>query len=890
MVKTTTTTRFRFWLWLIRAIGVIVPSRLRVDWRQEWEAELRCRELLLAEWDKLNWKNKLDLVRRSLGAFRDALLLQPQRLEDEMFQDLRFGLRLLLKTPVFTAIAVLTLALGIGANATIFSVVNAIWLRPLPYPEADQVALVLHRNTKRGVDFELTPAGFFDLRRESKSFARLAAYVSQDFNLTGPGEPERLRGQLVSASLFPLLKVSPVAGRALKEDDDREGAPRVVMLSNGLWQRRFGAGPDVIGQTLTLDDQSYTIVGVMPAGFDFPDKRTELWAPIAFDPKAANDRGTYYLSCLARLNQGVTLTTAQSELDGIADNLTQAYPRSNTDLSFNVVSLHQNLVSGFKQALLVLLGTVAFVLLIACVNVANLLLARAAVRQKELAVRAALGAGRLRLIRQLLTESTLLALCGGALGLLIAVWGIQALKLISPAGPDAIARLDEVSLDWRVLGFTFGVSCLTGIIFGLAPALHISKPDLQYTLKEGGRGFVGARGQRLRGLLVITEIALSLVLLVGAGLLIRSFIRLQRVDVGFNPERLLTMRVEMSDSKAKDLARRVSFYQEVIERVESLPGVEAVGMVNAAPIVTPGIRAFVTIEDKPDPPPGQPQLTNCRVVSPDYFRALGVPLRAGRSLTAEDNTQASPVAVINQEMARRYWDDDDPVGKRFKFGPRASTAAWLTVTGVVGDMRQAGLNAAPLPELYTPVTQAHVPWARPRFIFIRAAGDPMSLVAAVKSQIWAADKDQAICAVSTMEEIVADSLAARRFNLWLLGAFAALALVLASIGIYGVISYAVSQRRREIGLRMALGAGNRDILRLIVGHGLVLTLSGVATGLAASAVLTRLLSALLFDVSPTDPPTFAAVALLLTGVAVLACYLPARRATKVDPMVALRYE
>ena len=804
-----------------------------------------------------------------------------------LLQDLRYGARMLVKRPGFTAIAVLTLALGIGANTAIFSVVNAVWLRPLPYPEAEQLALVSHRNTKREGNFELTPASYLDLRKQNKSFEQIAVFVSRDFNLTGTDEPERLQGQVVSGALFALLRVSPIAGRVFSEADERDGAPGVVLLSYEMWQRRFSAEANIIGQTLTLDDQSYTVVGVMPPGFAFPIKGTEIWAPPAFPATAANDRGSFYLSGIARLTPGATLEAAQSELDVIARTLSQAYPQSNTDLGFSVVSLHESLVSGFKQALFVLLGAVAFVLAVACVNVANLLLARAAVREKELAIRAALGAGRGRLMRQLLTESTLLAICGGALGLLLAVWGVEALKLINPG---TIARLDEVSLDWRVFGFTVAVSFLTGVIFGLAPALQISKPNLQQTLKEGGRGLTDARGQRLRELLVITEVALSLVLLVGAGLLIRSFIRLGTVDLGFKPEGLLTLRVEMSESKAQDSTRIATFYQEVIERVQSLPGVEAVGVVNAVPIVTPGVRSAIVVEDKPDPPPGQPQLANYRVVSPDYFRTLSVPLLKGRLLSTQDNAQSPLGAVINQAMARRYWDDEDPVGRRFKFGSRAANTPWLTVTGVVGSIRQVGLSSDPFPEFYTPFTQAFARWARPRVLCIRATGDPTSLIAAVRNQIWAIDKDQTTHAVQTMEEIVAHWLAPRRFNLLLLGVFAALALVLASVGIYGVISYAVSQRTREIGVRIALGAGRRDILRLIVRQCLVLTLGGVAGGLIASLVLTRLLATMLFDVSPTDPATFASVALLLGFVALLACWIPARRAMNVDPMVALRYE
>ena len=806
----------------------------------------------------------------------------------DLWQDLRFGARMLRKQPGFTLIAVLTLALGIGANTAMFSVINAVLLRSLPYAEAEQLVLVWHRNMKQGDNSFLSSGNYLDLQRQNQSFAQMAAINDHDFSLTGRGEPERLQGQSVSAALFRLLQVAPAIGRDFTEEDDREGATRVVILSHGLWQRRFGSQTDMIGQTLTLNELPYTVVGVMPPGFAVPEGNAELWTPVAFSADAANDRGSFYLSALARLKPGVTLATAQSEADVIARNLEHSYPKSNTDLGFSIVSLHEFMVRDSRQALWVLLGAVALILLIACVNVANLLLARAATREKELAVRAALGSARGRLIRQLLTESALLAFCGGALGLLLAAWGVQALKLISPTGPNAMARLEEVNLDWGVLGFTLGIACLTGLIFGLAPALQLSRPDLQHTLKEGGRGSSSAAGQRLRGLLVVAEVALSLVLLIGAGLLIRSFIRLQNVDPGLQTERLLTLNIVMSQARAQDLASITNFYQQVVERVQALPGVEAASVATVAPIVTSGRRSPVAIEDKPDPPPGIFQVANNRVVSPDYFRTLGVPLRTGRLLSAQDNAQATAVAVINQAMARHFWGDEDPIGKRFKIGERASKAPWLVVVGVVGDVRQAGLNSEPLPELYTPFTQEHQRFVRPRVLFVRTAGDPLDLIAAVKSQIWAVDKDQPINDVRTMDEIVSGSLALRRFNLLLLGVFAALALVLASVGIYGVISYAVSQRTREIGVRMALGAQPRDILKLIVSQGLVLTLGGVATGLLAAFVLTRWLESLLFDVSTTDPLTFAGLALLLTLVALLACYVPARRATKVEPIVALR--
>ncbi len=872
---------------LIKLVGVIVPRRLRADWRQEWEAELHHHESLLDQWRR----NRRELLLHSLGSLRDALLLQPKRLEDEMVQDLRYGIRLLLKTPAFTFVAVLTLALGIGANTTIFSVVNAVLLRPLNYKEADRLVQVWHRNVSTPAaqrqNIELTPANFLDLRAQNQVFKHLAAFVSHDFNLTGMGEPERLQGWQVSASLFPMLAVAPIAGRVFTEAEDRDGAEKVAVLSHELWQRRFGGQSGVIGSKLTLDDLSYTVVGVMPPGFGFPVKGAELWAPLAFSPDERNARSSFYLNGIARLKAGVTLEQTQAEMDAVAQRLELAHPKSNTGMRFHTNDLREGMVGNVKLILWVLAGAVGFVLLIACVNVANLLLARAAAREKELAVRAALGAGRLRLARQMLTESSLLALLGGTAGLLFAFWGLRALKAINPG---TIARLDEVALDWRVLGFTFGLSLLAGLIFGLAPAMQISTLNLNQTLNEGGRESSGARSRRLRGLLVVAEVALSLVLLVGAGLLVRSFLRLQSVDLGFNPDRLLTMRVDLSSAKSQQLPQIVNFYQQVIEKVRALPGVESASVVNAAPIITPGMRSAIVIEDKPDPLPGQPMLANNRVISPDYFQTMKIPLLAGRALTGQDQANTPEAVVINQMMARRYWGDENPVGKRIKLGPRGSKLPWLTVAGVVGDIRQAGLSADPLPEFYTPFTQPHAPWARPRVLVIRAAGDPANLVSAMKSQIWSVDKDQPIFAIRTMEEILDRWLATRRFNMLLLGVFASLALVLAAVGIYGVISYTVSLRAREIGVRIALGASARDILRLVVGHGMFLTLLGVALGLAASFGLTRFLANLLFGVQPTDPLTFAGISLLLALVALAACYLPARRATKVDPLVVLRSE
>jgi putative ABC transport system permease protein len=810
---------------------------------------------------------------------------------ETLIQDLRFGLRMLQKNPGFSLIAILTLALGIGANTAIFSVVNAVLLRPLPYRDAEQLVMVWHRNVNQGGlqagNFELSPANFLDLQKQNQSFAQIAAFVNHDFNLTSGGEPERVMGWQTSSTLFDVLGIAPVMGRGFTANDDRDGAEPVVVISHGFWQRRFGGQANALGQTLRLDERNVTVIGVLPPGFEFPVKGSDLWMTLSMNAGQANARAAFVLSAVARLKSGVTMAQASSEMETISLSLESAFPRSNAGVRFAVEPLRERQGGNARTTLYLLLGAVGCVLLIACVNVANLLLARAAVRERELALRAALGAGRQRLLRQMLTESALLSLLGGGGGLLLAWWGVRALRVLDPGG---LVRLDQVSLDGRVLSFTLGVSLLTGVLFGLAPALQSSRLNLNQALKEGGRGTAGKADNRLRGAFVIAEVALSLVLLVGAGLLIRSFVHLLNVDTGFRPERLLTLRVELSQAKVQDPAQAAGFYQQVLERIQALPGVEAASVVNALPIATPGMRSSLTFEDQPDSPPGQPQLGNNRVVSPDYFRSLGIPLLGGRTLTVQDNASAPPVAVINQSLARRYWGAENPLGKRFKLGVRNAASPWLTVVGVVGDVRQEGLSNAPLPEFYTPFTQAHARMARLRVLAVRTTGDPLALAGAIKSAIWAIDRDQTIYEVQTMDAIVAKWLAPRRFNLVLLGVFAAFALVLAGVGIYGVISYTVTQRTKEIGVRMALGASRLDIVRLVVRQGMLLTAAGIALGLAASLALTRFIAGFLFEVRAYDPLTLIGVTLLLTAVACFACWLPARRAAKVDPLIALRHD
>ena len=807
------------------------------------------------------------------------------------WQDLRYGMRMLAKNPGFTVVAVLALALGIGANSAIFSVVNSILLNPLPYPNPERLVMVWEENTKAGYPRD-TPAAanYIDWRDQSQSFEGMAAMAEQNFNLTGTGDPEKIQGKRVSASLFTLLGVEPRLGRSFLPEEDQPGGNRVVLLSHGLWQRRFGANEKIIGQQLTLNGESYTVVGVMPAHFRFPAREDELWVPIAFTQEEAANRGRHYLQVLARMKPGVALEQAQAEMNTIATRLQQQYPNQNVDLGVAVTPLHEQLVGDIKPALLVLLGAVGFVLLIACANVANLLLARAAVRQKEITIRVALGASRLRLLRQFLTESVLLAALGGGVGLLLSLWGISLLKNFIP---ESISQVEVINIDGRVLLFTLGVSLLTGLIFGLAPALQASSFNLNETLKEGGRdSAAGSRGNRVRALLVIAEVAVSLILLIGAGLLINSFLRLRNVDPGFRANNLLTMQVDLPAFKYPDHARRTAFYNELLGRLENVPGVKSAAVTTNLPLYRQGNSIGISVEGIPDPAPGQgkrPTIAT-RVVSPHYFQTMGIALLQGRGFSEQDRVDSPSVAVINETMARRFWPDQDPTGRRITPGSPTSTDPndWLTIVGVVKDVRQFELVAEPKPQMYLSYTQAG--FFAPRDLVVSTDLDPISLAAAVRKTVWEVDRDQPVSNIRTMEEIVSESVARQRFSMMLLGIFAALALVLAAVGIYGVMSYSVAQRTREFGIRMALGARRSDVLKLTVGGGLKLVLIGVAIGLVASFILTRVMSSLLFGVSATDPLTFISISLVLVVVALLASLVPALRATRIDPMEALRYE
>jgi len=806
---------------------------------------------------------------------------------DTLLQDVRFGARVLARNKGFTAVAVLTLALGIGANTAIFSVVNAVLLRPLPYENSHELVQIWGTQPQLNTA-PMSPANFLDWREQNRVFERVAAYTGQNFNLSGVDEPERIRATRVSADLFELLRVRPTLGRAFLAEEDQHGGHRVVILSHALWQRRFGANPEIIGKTLTLNDQSYVVVGVMPPDFSFPRTTTEMWTPIAFSPGERGTRNTNYISVIARLKPGVTLEQARSEMEALARQQQEQYPEANAGIGVKLISYKEQVVGDTRPILLLLLGAVGFVLLIACANVANLLLARAAGRRKEMAVRSALGAGRRRVIRQLLTESVLLALVGGGLGLLLALWGINLLVALQPAN---IPRLAEVRIDRGVLLFASALSLLTGIAFGLAPALQATKLDLNGALKEGGKGTgEGAGRQRLRSILIVSEIALSLVLLIGAGLTIKSFWRLMQVDPGFNPENALTMVVSLPATRYAEPGRQVAFFRQAIERVSNLPGVDAAGVTTDIPLFGGNSTGF-NVEGHPPYAPGQRPLAEYRSVSPGYFRAMGIPLLRGRTFTEQDGVDAPGVVIINETLARRYFPGEDPLGKRLGFsGP----TDWREIVGVARDTRNYGLDEEVKPEAYMPYTQSAPSYLAGSIsgmiLVARTASDPQSMSAAIKREVQGLDGNLPVYNIKTMEQYLAESIAQRRFNMLLLTVFAGVAVLLAAVGLYGVMSYMVSQRTREIGLRMALGAQARDILGMAVRQGLVLIIIGIGVGLAGALALTRVMSGLLYGVSTTDPATFAAIVLLLALASLIACYIPARRATRVDPLTALRYE
>ncbi|HSE36684.1 MAG TPA: ABC transporter permease, partial [Blastocatellia bacterium] len=714
------------------------------------------------------------------------------------------------------------------------------------------------------------------------SFEKLAAINRAAYNLVaGDAEPERLRGARVSAGLFEMLGANPSHGRTFMDEEDQPGRENVVILSGSLWKRRFGSDPNIIGQSLTLSAAPYTVIGIMPVTFHFPDRDTELWTPIAFTARQAQQHGSHYLSVIGRLKPEVTVQQADVEMKSIAARLAEQHPGSNAGWSTNVFPMQEYEVRDIKPGLIFLLGAVALVLLIACANVANLLLARSTARQKEMAIRSALGASRWRVVRQLLTESLLLALLGGGVGLLVAFWGMESLLALAP---EDLPRIKDVALDSRVLGFTLVVTLLTGVIFGLAPALQASSPNLNETLKEAGRGTTAGR-HRVRNSLVIVEVALALMLLVCSGLMIRSFIRLQRVDPGFNPNNALTVNISLPGRKYPNSDNHLAFFSQLVERTSALPGVVAAGLSQSLPIQDDYLLGF-NIQGRPPVSPGEGKSTNYYAVTPDYFTAMGIPLLRGRLFTERDNNNAPPVAIINETMAKQYFPDEDPIGKGINV-TQGPAEKFREIIGIVGDVKQYGL-ARPSPlQTYEPYIQ--MPFSVGTLV-VRTEGNPAALSGAIRSEVLAIDKEQPVSRVRTLDQIVSGSVQQQHFLMLLVGVFAAVALILAAVGLYGVMNYAVTQRTHEIGIRMALGASGGNVLKLIVGHGMMLAFIGVAIGLAGAFALTRLIETLLFSISTTDPLTFAGISVLLTGVALVACLAPARRAIKVDPMLALRHE
>ena len=809
-----------------------------------------------------------------------------------MSTDLRYAIRVLLKSPVFTLVAVVTLALGIGVNSAIFSVVNAIVLRPLPYADSEKLMVVwgnLHKTDLE--EIEISALEFRDFREQCQAFEQIAAYSTDGFNLTGVDQPERLRGAAISANLFSTLGLQPRLGRDFLADEDKAGNDDRVILSYALWQRRFGGDPAAVNKTIQLDGRTVTVVGVMAADVHFPDKDAELWIPLAFTPDLLeeNNRGSHFLNVIARLKPSVTQAQAQADLDTVTARLTREHSSTyRGGFSTTVRPLHEELVGNLRRAMLVLLGAVGLVLLIACANVAHLRLASATSRYREFAIRAALGASRARVVRQFLTESILLSLIGGGVGLGLAVWVVRALVFLMPKDTP---RLQEIKLDYDVVLFTFGTSLLTGIIFGLAPAFQAARTNLNDVLKEAGRGGTDtSKRLTLRNLLVVSEFALSLVLLIGAGLMIKSLLRLQEVKPGFDSNKLLTMRIALPSPKYEKFEQSHAFFEQLFDRLQARPDVKSVGAINLLPFGGGGGDRSFSIEDQPAAPGQLRPDEQVRFVTPSYFSTMGIPLLSGRDFTRRDLPDTPPVAIVNNAFARKFWPNGNAMGKRISFS--ANNPKWYEIVGVVGNVKHRGLDIADSPEIYIPAFQplfagGNVPSL---YLAVRTVNDPAAVANTMRSEVAAIDRDQPVASLMTMDQRISDSVAPRRFNMFLLGLFAALALVLAAIGIYGIMAFSVVQRTHEIGVRMALGASTSDVLKLILRNGFKLALIGIVVGLLVAFAATRVLSTLLFGVSATDPTIFLIDALLLALVALAACLVPAMRATKIDPLISLRYE
>ena len=805
---------------------------------------------------------------------------------ENLLSDARYAIRNLLRRPAFTLIAVVTLALGIGANTAIFSAIDALLLKPLPIPELDRVVAIWDKMPSRGVPHnEVTFANYLDLKNQNQTFEQLALYSWWSPNLTGIEPPERLQGFLVTANLFDALGVKPIMGRNFTAEENQPGKDAVAIITHGLWQRRFGADPEILNKTITINTVAREVVGVMPENFNFP-YGAEMYAPIAMTPQLMKSRGSHSYYIIGRLKPGTPIKSAQAEIDQIMARLEQQFPETNKGWGATAFPLVADTVRQYDTALWVMMGAVGFVLLIACANVANLMLARATGRQKEIALRTALGASRWRIIRQLLTESVIVALIGGALGVLVGFWSINAFRAANPGDAEKfIPGWYQLGINSQVLLFTLGLSVISGIVFGLVPAWQTSKPNLNDSLKGEGRHTSGS-SHRLRSSLVVFEVALSLMLLVGAGLLTRSFLSLLRTNPGFNSDNVLTMSLVLPRLKYKEDPQRAAFYSDLVQRVKSYPGVESAAVVNFLPLGGSNSSDSYLVEGEPEPQPGQENEGRYRVASPDYFRTMGISVIQGRGFTEQDKADAPPVVIVNETLARQHWPGQSPIGKRIRFYGPLDKAPWMEVVGVIADVKH-DLTIPVTPEYYLP--HAQDPW--PGMVLVaKTSVEPASLAGALRQQVWAIDKDQPVFDVHTMKEVRASSVVLYSLTSVMLGIFAGVAMILAAIGIYGVMAFAVTQRTQEIGIRMALGAQTADVLKLVVKHGMKLALLGIIIGLAGSWALTRFIGKLLVGVQPTDLLTFSLVSLCLLVAAFIACYLPARRATKVDPLVALRYE
>lgn len=805
---------------------------------------------------------------------------------NNLFKDLRHGLRSLLRQPAFTVVAVITLALGIGANTAIFSLVNAVLLRALPFETPEQLVSVGKAAGQGGLP-GLAGYEYLAWKEKSNSFEGLAAYTDNNFNMIGNGEPERISCAQVTASLFPTLGVQPLMGRTFLPEEDRRGQNQVAVVSEGFWQRRYGRDASLVGSTIQLDDKSYTVVGVMPSSFRFPGD-FEIWLPLALDP-IRETQGDYFslVEVMGRLKPDVMAQQAQTELGRLSQQASTELKDPVPPAILEIHPLHQQLVVGVRLTLLVLWGAVGLVMLLACANVANLMLARTVARQREMAVRAAVGARRWQLVRQLLGESLILGIVGGALGLLLAVWGVSVIASLVPEGlASSVHNLNAIDLDWRVFGFTLAISLLMALVFGIFPALTGSRPDLLKVLRESSvRNLMSFGLRSMRGWLVVTELALALILLLGAGLLVRSFRQLTAVDLGFNRENVLMARINLPRSVYRTEPQTSDFHRQLIERVKALPGVESTGTINHTPLSGFGVIVFTGIENQPPPDREKDLPIGIGTVSPDYFRTLQIPLLSGRIYDERDRADAPKVAIVNQAFAQRYFPGGDVLGKRVGFG--CEDGLCTTIVGVVGNVKQESITADVTPEIYVPFSQMPM---NGMTLFVRTTGNPADLARALRSEVFAIDRNQPVFNLKTLDQRVVETIAVSRSLMLLFSGFALLALVLACVGIYGIVSYSVSQRTREIGIRMALGARAVDVLRLVLKNGMTLVLSGIVIGVAGALVLTRFLATLLFGVTPTDTLTFVVVSLVLISVALIACLIPARRATRVNPLEALRYE